>query len=462
MTAPMIRRRVFPVSKARLDTPRKVESRVLPASPFAGVDWSVAYVAFLIYVTSITTQRFSIGTATMSVALLTLVLERRPIRLPGIVLWSLALLAWSAVGLMTTEYPAIVLDQLGELAKICGVLFVGVNVISTRGRLRTLLVVMLVCFIIYPLRGTLLNYASGETLQGRAIWNSIYSNPNDLAGLCILQLALVLGMLEVERQKWLRLVGFVTALVIPVIILLTQSRGAFIALTAFGLVVARRHIHSGRKVAMLMGALVAILFLTPDSVWTRIGSMGQTEASDGQQLTEAEGSARQRLEILRVAESIVAANPVTGIGLGAYGNAHYVYAQSPRFDPIARGHRDTHNTYVSLMAETGLVGFACFMMLVFVTLREARRSRKKLQATQPALASQLFFFELGAYGYLIAGIWGSYGRMVDTYIFFAIVYAAARLLAQEAVPTTTAAAPVRRGTLRVANGGAAVRRRAIT
>jgi O-antigen ligase len=122
------------------------------------------------------------------------------------------------------------------------------------------------------------------------------------------------------------------------------------------------------------------------------------------------------------------------VGLGAYGNAHYVYAQSPRFDPIARGHRDTHNTYLNLMAETGLIGFACFAALVVVTLREARRTRKKLQATHPALASQLFFLEIGAYGYLVAGIWGTYGRLVLTYFYLAIVYATARLFAREETP----------------------------
>jgi hypothetical protein len=42
--------------------------------------------------------------------------------------------------------------------------------------------------------------------------------------------------------------------------------------------------------------------------------------------------------------------------------------------------------------------------------------------------------ELGAYGYLIAGIWGSYGELVVTYFYFAILYAAARLLARDAMP----------------------------
>jgi O-antigen ligase len=288
-----------------------------------------------------------------------------------------------------------------------------------------------VCFVLYPIRGTLLNYLSGETLQGRAIWNSIYSNPNDLAGLCILQLALALGMLEVEQQRWVKVLTIATALILPLIILLTQSRGAFIALVVFGILVARTHARSGRKAALMGAAVIALIFLTPDAVWKRLGTIGHSNSMDDKQMTEADVSALQRREILRVAQAIIVANPITGVGVGAYGNAHYVYAQSPRFDPIARGHRDTHNTYLNLMAETGLVGFLCFAALVFVTLREAHRTRKRLRATRPRLASQLLYFEVGAYGYLIAGIWGSYGQLVVTYFYFAILYSAARLLATE-------------------------------
>jgi O-antigen ligase len=429
-----MRRRVFPAPRRTPTKERGEGEDVLPASPFAGVEWSIAFVAFLVYVMSITTQRFAVGTTTMGVALFTLMLERRPIRFPPMVLWAVALLMWGFVGWTTTAYPDVVLDQLIELAKVCGVILVGVNVITTRGRLRTLLIVMLVCFWIYPIRGTLLNYVSGETLQGRAIWNSIYSNPNDLAGLCILQLALVLGMLEVERERWVKLLALPAALVLPLIILLTQSRGAFIALAIFGVIVARKHARTARTAVVLGAALVALVFLTPADVWTRLGTIGQSTPVEQKQMTEAEASAVQRLEILRVAEAIIAANPITGVGAGAYGDAHYVYSQSPRFDPMARGRKDTHNTYLNLMAETGLVGFACFAALVVVMLREARRARKKLRAAQPALASQLFYMELGAYGYLIAGIWGSYGELVVTYFYFAILYAAARLLARDAMP----------------------------
>jgi O-antigen ligase len=299
-----------------------------------------------------------------------------------------------------------------------------------------MLMVMLVSFCIYPVRGTLLNYISGETIAGRAIWNGIYSNPNDLAGLSLLQFAFALGVLTVERQRWAKAIAWTAVLLEPLIIILTQSRGAFIALLLFGLIVGGRYMRHLRKVTVFAVCVAALLVVVPNNVWTRIGTFGGPSQVNGQPQAEAESSSEQRLEILRVATAIIAANPITGVGVGAYGDAHAVYAQSPKFNSIAQGHRDTHNTYLNLLAETGFVGFACFAILVVATLREARNARLSSKESNPALTAQLFFMEVGAYAYLIAGIWGTYGELIFTYFYFAVLYATARLLASGSMQGT--------------------------
>jgi O-antigen ligase len=148
-----------------------------------------------------------------------------------------------------------------------------------------------------------------------------------------------------------------------------------------------------------------------------------------------EGSARQRLEIWKVARTIVAENPLTGVGLGAYPNAHYVYAQRPIFDPTALGRRDTHSTYLNLMAETGIPGFIIFMTILAVTLVDAERTRRRVKASQPQRALQLYYMEAGLLAYLIAGIWGSYGEIVLTYLYLALMSVATQLL-KSTVPAT--------------------------
>jgi O-antigen ligase len=276
---------------------------------------------------------------------------------------------------------------------------------------------------------------SGETLGGRAIWNGIYSNPNDLAGLCLLQFAIALGVLAVERQRWARGIALVAAVLVPIIILLTQSRGAFVALALFGLIVGRRYVKHLRKLVWFGACVAGLLLVVPSDVWTRLSTMEASSSKvDDKREADAASSSEQRLEILRVAVAIIAANPISGVGVGAYGDAHYVFAQNPRFNSIAQGHRDTHNTYLHLMAETGFVGFTCFVILVIATLRESRNARLSNKEAHPALAAQLFYMEAGAYAYLVAGIWGSYGELVFTYFYFAVLYATARLLGSGKAP----------------------------
>jgi O-antigen ligase len=150
-----------------------------------------------------------------------------------------------------------------------------------------------------------------------------------------------------------------------------------------------------------------------------------------------EGSARQRIEIWRVARTIVAENPLTGVGLGAYPEAHFVYAQRPTFDPTALGYRDSHSTYLHVLAQTGVIGFGLFAMIVATTVREAERARRRARMILPKSASQLFYLERGLFGYLVAGIWGSYDLLVLTYLQLAIIYSAAHVINVDLDATTT-------------------------
>jgi O-antigen ligase len=177
-------------------------------------------------------------------------------------------------------------------------------------------------------------------------------------------------------------------------------------------------------------AAVAIVayYATPDSVWERLGTLRDVNQVDEGVKVNDEGSARQRLEIWKVARTIVAENPLTGVGLGAYPSAHYVYAQRPIFDPTALGHRDTHSTYLNIMAETGIPGFIIFMTILGVTMVDAERTRRRAKASQPRRALQLYYMELGLLAYLIAGIWGSYGEIVLTYLYLALMSVATQLL----------------------------------
>ncbi len=441
MTAP-IRRRALPpsVAEAAKKKAAALAQGGFSTNPFLGVEWTPAFVGFLGYLFATITFKFPIGTVSMATALLTLPLEKKALRMPPVALCAIGLVAWSFVGVATTDYHESVLDAVNEFAKVCAVIFVGLNVITTRARLRLIVVYTTILWFFFPLRGTIVGYLGGNRLQGRALWNFIYSNSNDLAGLALLQLSVALSVLAVEHRWWVKLGTRVTVGTILVVIFLTQSRGAMIALIAFGLFLGRKFFFDARKLAM-MAVMAVIIFLTaPERTWTRFATITTATSDDMSLLDPTEvdlltrsdqGSSKSRREIWKVSMTIFSENPITGVGLGAYPLAHQITALRDG-NLFARGRRDAHSTYLKMLAETGVIGFSLFMSIIGVTVYTARRARKRMAAAEPALSLQLFYLEMGLLGFLVAGIWGSYGSLVPTYVHITLVYSAAKLLDEEA------------------------------
>jgi probable O-glycosylation ligase (exosortase A-associated) len=433
MTTPIIRRRG--VGGATRPDAAAGQQGERDAPLLAGLDLSPSFAAFLVYVFVITTYRLPVGTAAMSVALLALPLEPRPLRFPPFVLCLAALLGWAFLGWGTSEYPTLVWDHLIDFAKIGGVVLVAVNVLTTRARLRFFLLAYLAFFAFYPVRGALFNYfLYGGTMSGRAVWSYSYSNPNDLAGMCLLFVALAAGVLVAERTRWIRFCALAGVIVLPFLIVLTQSRGAFVALLAFGVIALRDQWRRGRMVLLTAAAIVAVLVAAPDSVWRRLGTLKEVANQDNGAQVADEGSAEQRLEIWKVARAIIADHPTTGVGLGAYPDAHYLYAQRPVFKPTAQGKRDTHSTYLNILAEMGIPGLILFGLIVALPLVKAEQVRRRIKSTHPARAQQLRYMVLGMVGYLVAGVWGSYGALVPTYLYLSLVFVAAMVMQHEELP----------------------------
>jgi O-antigen ligase len=410
------------------------------SNPFDGIEFTPAFVGFAAYMLAIISYRFPIGTAAMTIALLTLPLEKQGLRLPAVAFLSIALVAWAFLGMTTTQYPDLVVAAVSDFSKVCAVIFVASNVIVTRNRFRAMVVGTIILWGLFPIRGTIFAYFiyHGD-VEGRAAWNFIYANPNDLAGLCLLQLSVAMGILAVERRNWVRLgTKFAVALLV-LIIILTQSRGAMIALLAFGAIGARKYFANTRAIVTMLVLAVLVYLIAPDSVWRRFSTIKDATSTDAalydaetvDRATRADqSSSEQRLAIWDVATGIIAANPLTGVGLGAYPEAHYVMAQKPQYKRLARGHRDTHSTYLNIMAETGIPGFLFFAGIVILTLRESRSARKKMGKVAPALALQLFNMEVGLYAFLVAAIWGSYAAMAPVYVHLVLMHVASKLLVE--------------------------------
>jgi len=438
----------------RVQARTQLTTTTAAAPLLSGVHWTIPFVAFLAYILAITTYRAPIGSLAIVAGLAGLVLQSEPRRFPWLLAWFGAFILWCAIGYAHTQYPERAWDGLVALVKLWAIVLVGVNALRTRSQIRLFIVFFLACFALYPLRGALENYfVFRYTVFGRAIWNHAFENPNDLAAFALLQLAMVGALLSLERRGWVQRAGQVGLVLLPLLILMTQSRGGFIALAVFAACCAvgqwrhlRNLIDAKRRIRMIVLSLVvmaAVSFFAPGGVWTRVAGLKHLTNTEQLNEVDREGSARQRWEIWRVAAKIIGEHPVLGVGVTAYPLAHAVHARGEEFDPTASGERDTHSTILNLLAETGVPGTILFFCLVIGVVIDAERVRRECKRRAPPLALALFFLEMGLLGFFVAGTFGSFAYLAFLYIHLVLISVTADLARRQLAPRPDLRAPRR-------------------
>jgi O-antigen ligase len=376
--------------------------------PWRGVQWTLTFVGFLGYIFSITTYRFQIGDVSIVVALIGLLTMKEPVRVPGLLKGLGVFLLWAMMGYALSNFPALVYPKLDAMVRLWLIALVAANALRTRQQLRFFLVFWLACFAFYPVRGALFNYyLYGEKLAGRAIWNYVFNNPNDLAAFCILQLSMAFGVNAFEAKGPVRLSARLGLAVLPLLILLTKSRGAFIGFAVFLLFALWGQRKRGRAIGITLVVASTLIFVAPENVLDRVFALKKIEETGNVGAADEEGSAAQRYEIWRVARAIIREHPVAGVGLGAYPAEHQLMARRPQFNPTALGRRDTHSTYLNVTAETGFIGLILWASTYLSVLIAIDANRRKLKKVRPLTAQTVYAMEVGLVGFFIAAIFGS-------------------------------------------------------
>jgi putative inorganic carbon (HCO3(-)) transporter len=421
--APAVRRGASPWA----DTTAWREAALAAGARLSRIQWTLPYVGFLLYMFVIVTYWLNLATVAIGLAIFGLLMQGT-LRLPALVGWFALFIVWAAVGYAQTQYPEVVSEALLARAKLGVVMLIAVNAMLTRAQVRFALLFFLGAFAIFPARVTLILYVLGHRHFGRAIGPYTYSNPNDLAAVCLLATAVALALFATEPKNSLtRKAALVAGGTTVLITLMTQSRGAFLGLVIMlaPYVIARVRRQPKSLVGFAVMAAI-VLALAPAGVWERVGALKNvTSGTANMRAIDAEGSAESRYEIIQTALRIIADHPVAGVGVGSYPYANAAY--SPEL-----GELDTHNTYLNLAAETGIPGVLIFIGLVASTLLHARKSRRIAGTLLVEQSQQLRCLELGLIGFLVAGIFGSYSYLNFPYLYIGMLYCASEVLRNDA------------------------------
>jgi O-antigen ligase len=371
----------------------------------------------------------------MALAILGLLQRVGSLRFPAPLLWFAVYVAWSAAGALGSEFRDVAIENAIHRGKVLIIAMAAYNALRSRPQLRLFLVLFVASFTLVPARAALVGYFRGYSLFGRAIGPFIYSNPNYLAAIAILAFGIGLSLVATERKYsliWLCCVATVPLLVL--LILLTQSRGAFIALVIFAVPFVIGVVRRRPKAVIGFAALgVLALAATPATVWDRLSGIKKLGNVETVADADKEGSAKERYGLLMNGLEITRAHPLFGVGLGGFSYAN------AEIDP-AMGRRDAHNTYITIVSETGLPGLAFFFLMLGTTFVPAWRSYRRAQPIFPEQAEQLRILMLGLMAFLIAGLFGTYSTLPFFFLYVALVWCVADSLARDVRVVTSQAA----------------------
>ena len=201
---------------------------------------------------------------------------------------------------------------------------------------------------------------SQTAIQGRFTGGG--GDPNVQAAGFVAAMFLIIGLLGLYRRRAPRVLLISSFVLVTVGFLATESRGGLIALVVgvtVALFIAPRH--RGRIVALAAVMLAAIL------------GLGAAQPGAIARITDLGGGSSGRSDLWRVGWQVFTSHPLAGVGIGNFQVVESHYTLRPgaisRIGYLVDVPHLVHNTYLQLLAETGVIGLALYLLVLVFCVR---------------------------------------------------------------------------------------------
>ncbi len=238
--------------------------------------------------------------------------------------------------------------------------FITVNNIKTIKNIKVLSILMILSMILMDLVfiNTFRFFKSWHFNYGaRIVGTFSYLGPNELAAFYTQYTLLMIGILIHDHLKIRKLLFLTIIMLNTYCIIYLYSRAAYFA-SLMGLIIIGA-IKNKKTLILVMLFLVFWTFLLPVSVQERID---MTQNEEGR----LDSSANERIALKDHAIKIFREHPIVGIGYKTFS-----YTTGTIYDENIM--KDTHNMYLNVLSELGIVGFTLFMILYLFALKNSLR-----------------------------------------------------------------------------------------
>lgn len=393
---------------------------------FAGIFLFTAFVFFRPYEFSpslmwLSSAAFWIALATLIVFLLTqLGLENTLTARPREVNLIFLLLLTAILSIPLALDPGKAWASFVDFFKVVLIFIVMVNVVRTESRLKALWILVLIATCILCINAVN-DFRSGVlALRGVRIQGSIgglFDNPNDLALHLVTMFPIALALSFGSRNVLLKIVYFGIALLIVSGIVVTFSRGGFLALMAASSVLVWKLVRSTRWLLPPVAAALVALFIlfAPGGYKARLS-------------TTEDDSAMARFDDFKRSLFVASRHPVLGVGMD-----NYIL--------FSNANKSSHNAYTQVAAEMGAAALVFYILFILAPFKRLRRIE---QQSFESKSERRFYYAAAALqaslvGYMVASFFASVAYL--WYIYYLVAYAVCLRRIYDSVVQQPAATP---------------------
>jgi O-antigen ligase len=210
-----------------------------------------------------------------------------------------------------------------------------------------------------------------------------------------------------ERTKGLRFAAAICTIFALIGSALTFSRGGAVGLALMLLLMVSMRYIKIKQVLFIVAALMLTLWMFPryterlTTLQTTITAVADSDTTAS--IRQTDGAVQGRVTEMLAATYVFVDHPILGVGPGMF--PYYVEEYSRQLNiRNLTAQREAHILYLGIAADTGLLGITCFLVILYITLRDLARERQRWRQKRPELANLCASFMFVIIAYMTTGL----------------------------------------------------------